>query len=449
MHVLSVLVVLVIYSTFTCGARVEDCNAIELMSKRGQLWKQGQARNNWKEREFVLTSTPKRLSYFSTSRHKLKGQIDFGNDPITVQRALSSVKTGKSGSTEWRFLVKCGARTLLMAAHTEEGMHEWLAALSACLEVPISDDGATTGQKCSGRDMFATALKGLGRAKGGGGGGGGAACKSQTRQAGPEFGMTREAHAAPDADEAEAQPGGTLQKESVGGPHCDAQARQTEQIAAGGDAERASESGRDSWYSTRESAGRDSLLSLGLRASNSGSEKAELQPTGFIRQVSAGVPQADPQPATASAGVRDAVLEAAAQVISTIQRDIGFPLEHESNREKPGKRSRIREVGSSIARKAKFARFANKYGVLMLESSDSKQALSAHVEGRILKTSSKKLDKRDVEQCMRDDARILAAISELDEALGRYVEANLASSGVLSRLIEDSGSGYEDLNFQM
>jgi hypothetical protein len=112
--------------------------------KRGKLSKQGRLRNNWKEREFVLTSAPKCLFYYTPEEgaprlfqgktQALKGKLDFeGMDPsmISVERILNV--------EEWRFQVKCGQRTLQMAAHTEAEMTEWMRELSSCLEVPITE----------------------------------------------------------------------------------------------------------------------------------------------------------------------------------------------------------------------------------------------------------------------------------------------------------------------
>jgi hypothetical protein len=51
-----------------------------------------------------------------------------------VERAARSVKTGRSGSTEWRFAVTCGERRLLMAAETEREMDDWIRALQQVIE---------------------------------------------------------------------------------------------------------------------------------------------------------------------------------------------------------------------------------------------------------------------------------------------------------------------------
>jgi hypothetical protein len=108
------------------------------------LWKKGQGgvlhRANWKEREFVLTSSPKQLSYFDGSTRK--GSLDFegvaeagGAVEVGLLKGDGAQKTGNSGSTEGRVAVPCGSRTLYMASQTEAEMHEWVDALCLVLQV--------------------------------------------------------------------------------------------------------------------------------------------------------------------------------------------------------------------------------------------------------------------------------------------------------------------------
>jgi hypothetical protein len=103
----------------------------EGLGKCGKLWKQGRGgafgRANWKEREFVLTASLKRLSYFEGENQK--GCLDFEGQTSRVERLLDSEQSGEGGPTEWRFAATCGERTLNMAAATETEMHEWIDAI--------------------------------------------------------------------------------------------------------------------------------------------------------------------------------------------------------------------------------------------------------------------------------------------------------------------------------
>jgi hypothetical protein len=117
--------------------------------KKGTLWKQGQGgvlgRANWQKRDFVLTDTAgaRSLAYFvwtTIAGVEQKGSLNFdakGVDAAAskVERLLNVKKTGSSGSTEWRFAVTCGERTLNMAADTEAEMHEWIDAIAAVLHM--------------------------------------------------------------------------------------------------------------------------------------------------------------------------------------------------------------------------------------------------------------------------------------------------------------------------
>jgi hypothetical protein len=120
----------------------------------GKLWKQGRGgmagRANWKERDFVLSASARTLSYSEAGR--LKGRLEFRPPPSPsaasppghlwrldrVERLTNAKKSGKSGSTEWRFAVTCGDRTLNMAAASEAEMQGWIDAIAAVLRVPPS-----------------------------------------------------------------------------------------------------------------------------------------------------------------------------------------------------------------------------------------------------------------------------------------------------------------------
>jgi hypothetical protein len=147
------------------------------MKKRGKLWKQGQGgmlgRANWKEREFVLTANPTQLSYFDCGLNFLrkKGSLDFAG-PAKVERLLHALKTGTSGSTEWRFAVTCGSRTLNMAANSEGEMHEWIDALCEVLgqtSCAAPKAAASHGGE-EGKELHTSAQMPTAAASGGGGG---------------------------------------------------------------------------------------------------------------------------------------------------------------------------------------------------------------------------------------------------------------------------------------
>ena len=154
------------------------------MKKRGKLWKQGQGgmlgRANWKEREFVLTANPTQLSYFDCGLNFLrkKGSLDFAG-PAKVERLLHAQKTGTSGSTEWRFALTCGSRTLNMAANSEGEMHEWIDTLCEVLgqtsctapKAAASHGGEEGKELCTSEQMPTAAASG---------GGGGAAFDNNT-----------------------------------------------------------------------------------------------------------------------------------------------------------------------------------------------------------------------------------------------------------------------------
>ena len=112
--------------------------------KAGKLWKKGQFRKNWSQRWFVLHGNPgnpatSRIEYFAENdgERTLKGTVEFTDLRNIRLSTASTAKTGSSDSTEWRFRVVSGDRTLDIAAPTERDMMDWLSELSSALGVPV------------------------------------------------------------------------------------------------------------------------------------------------------------------------------------------------------------------------------------------------------------------------------------------------------------------------
>jgi uncharacterized protein YaiE (UPF0345 family) len=109
-------------------------------------------RHSWKQREFVLSRNPSRLAYFkdpnTAGSAGAAGKVEFGGaHTVELQQVSGAKKTGKSGSTEWRFRVVSGGTRLLMAAESESEMQSWLSALSGLLGVPaVTVDGVGEAQ---------------------------------------------------------------------------------------------------------------------------------------------------------------------------------------------------------------------------------------------------------------------------------------------------------------
>ena len=93
--------------------------------KDGLLWKRGRFRHSWKLRYVVLTDQG--LRYYDGSR--FKGELKFNENSQVEIQPPGLLKTGHSGSTNFRFVVSSETRSLLCAARTEAEMHEWTEAV--------------------------------------------------------------------------------------------------------------------------------------------------------------------------------------------------------------------------------------------------------------------------------------------------------------------------------
>jgi hypothetical protein len=128
-------------------------------TKEGMLWKQGKDRHNWKRRHFTVTQEDKRwvLQYFTDdTQPQKKGELFFDSTCTVMsgegkEERLESKrqskrwsKTGKSGSTEYRFVINFPSRQLLLSAQSKAEMDDWIRYFQEIISSHKPEGGGAT-----------------------------------------------------------------------------------------------------------------------------------------------------------------------------------------------------------------------------------------------------------------------------------------------------------------
>jgi hypothetical protein len=101
-----------------------------LSTKQGEMWKKGHVRRNWQLRYFVLSHGVIRYYEGDAAGTELGAVSIRGPGPCILQvQPEALAKTGKSGSTEWRFELRTPTGTLVCAAMDEAGMDAWVGLI--------------------------------------------------------------------------------------------------------------------------------------------------------------------------------------------------------------------------------------------------------------------------------------------------------------------------------